>query len=73
MDYQQPVFFLTNRGAKEYSSDWSDEESPKKYIATNGVEDEDEEKVAGVRVRALYDYSGQESDELSFKAGINPY
>lgn len=62
------------RAAKDYSSDWSDEESPKKYIAANGVElEEEEEKVVGVRVRALYDYTGQESDELSFKAGINPY
>ncbi|KAL6468891.1 hypothetical protein AOLI_G00143250 [Acnodon oligacanthus] len=60
----------TTRGAKDYSSDWSDEESPKKYIAANGVEvEEEEEKVAGVRVRALYDYTGQEADELSFKAG----
>lgn len=62
------------RAAKDYSSDWSDEESPKKYIAANGVEaEEEDEKVAGVRVRALYDYTGQEADELSFKAGINPY
>lgn len=60
---------------KDYSSDWSDEESPKKVPAVNGVgEGEDEEEqVEGVRVRALYDYMGQESDELSFKAGINPY
>uniref|UniRef100_A0AAY4EJJ1 Protein kinase C and casein kinase substrate in neurons 3 n=1 Tax=Denticeps clupeoides TaxID=299321 RepID=A0AAY4EJJ1_9TELE len=63
-----PRLYWPSIGGKDYSSDWSDEESPKKYIAENGVEEE-EEKVAGVRVRALYDYTGQESDELSFKAG----
>ncbi|XP_035642527.1 protein kinase C and casein kinase II substrate protein 3-like isoform X2 [Oncorhynchus keta] len=57
----------TTRGVKDYSSDWSDEDIPKKVMAANGVEEE--EKVAGVRVRALYDYTGQEADELSFKAG----
>lgn len=67
--------FLFSR-VKDYSSDWSDEESPKKTLAVNGVGeagDEEEDQVDGVRVRALYDYSGQEADELSFKAGINTY
>ncbi|XP_036442377.1 protein kinase C and casein kinase substrate in neurons protein 3 isoform X1 [Colossoma macropomum] len=68
--YESLTDLSQRTGAKDYSSDWSDEESPKKYIAANGVEvEEEEEKVAGVRVRALYDYTGQESDELSFKAG----
>ncbi|KAI7814022.1 protein kinase C and casein kinase substrate in neurons protein 3 isoform X1 [Triplophysa rosa] len=57
----------TNRAGKDYSSDWSDDESPKKYIAANGMDEE--EKVVGVRVKALYDYTGQEADELSFRAG----
>ncbi|XP_026233634.1 protein kinase C and casein kinase substrate in neurons protein 3 [Anabas testudineus] len=54
-----------------YSSDWSDEESPKKVLAVNGVgeAEDEEEQVEAVRVRALYDYTGQEADELSFKAG----
>ncbi|KPP62129.1 protein kinase C and casein kinase substrate in neurons protein 3-like [Scleropages formosus] len=54
------------RANRDTSSDWSDEESPRQYIAANGVKEE--EKVAGVRVKALYDYVGQEADELSFKA-----
>ncbi|MBN3270550.1 PACN3 protein, partial [Polyodon spathula] len=58
---------INQESAKDYSSDWSDEESPKKYIGTNGVEED--VKVLGVRVKALYDYMGQEADELSFKAG----
>lgn len=69
--YSNSFFYCPNRAGKDYSSDWSDDESPKKYIAANGMDEE--EKVVGVRVKALYDYTGQEADELSFRAGINPY
>ncbi|KAM3918456.1 protein kinase C and casein kinase substrate in neurons protein 3 isoform 1-T3 [Leptodactylus fuscus] len=56
-----------NRGTvKDDGSEWSEDESPKKSLDSNGRE---VSQVEGVRVRALYDYSGQESDELSFSAG----
>ncbi|KAM9765363.1 LOW QUALITY PROTEIN: protein kinase C and casein kinase substrate in neurons protein 3 [Menidia menidia] len=66
-----PSPITTDAGrVKDYSSDWSDEESPKKGLSENGVGgEEEEEQVVGVPVRALYDYTGQEADELSFKAG----
>nr|XP_033784037.1 protein kinase C and casein kinase substrate in neurons protein 3 isoform X2 [Geotrypetes seraphini] len=54
-------------GGKDDTSEWSDDESPKKYIEGSG--EEEATKVAGVRVRALYNYKGQEADELSFSAG----
>ncbi|XP_014805709.1 PREDICTED: protein kinase C and casein kinase substrate in neurons protein 3-like [Calidris pugnax] len=54
-------------GGKEDISEWSDEDTPKKCLDANGHEEDI--KVPGVRVRALYDYTGQEADELSFKAG----
>ncbi|KAM8756470.1 protein kinase C and casein kinase substrate in neurons protein 1 isoform 1-T3 [Acanthopagrus schlegelii] len=54
------------------STEWSDEDqtAPNSGNDTNGGSNPfDEDVVKGVRVRALYDYDGQEQDELSFKAG----
>ncbi|XP_018114825.1 protein kinase C and casein kinase substrate in neurons 3 S homeolog isoform X2 [Xenopus laevis] len=56
-----------NRGTgKDDASEWSEDDSPKKSMDSNGRE---VSQVEGVRVRALYDYTGQEADELSFTAG----
>lgn len=54
------------------STEWSDEDqsAPNSGNDTNGGTNPfDEEVVKGVRVRALYDYEGQEQDELSFRTG----
>ncbi|CAH2221362.1 kinase C and casein kinase substrate in neurons 1 [Pelobates cultripes] len=59
--------------AQLYTADWSDDEggsSPYPAADSNEVTNQyDEESTWKVRVRALYDYEGQEQDELSFKAG----
>ncbi|XP_030295852.1 protein kinase C and casein kinase substrate in neurons protein 2 isoform X3 [Sparus aurata] len=70
----QPAKTSSSASSMEKTPDWSDEDTGgNNPFSTNGegnpFEDEPASPVVSVPVKALYDYEGQEQDELSFKAG----
>lgn len=67
------LWFPLSASNVEKTLDSSDEEGNPFAVDANGngnpFEDEPASPVISVPVKALYDYEGQEQDELSFKAG----
>ncbi|KAF3859260.1 hypothetical protein F7725_021659 [Dissostichus mawsoni] len=78
LGYFDPFFLYTplssiSASSTEKTQDWSDEDTGGNPFSANGdgnpFEDEPASPVVSVPVKALYDYEGQEQDELTFKAG----
>ncbi|XP_062373608.1 protein kinase C and casein kinase substrate in neurons protein 2 isoform X5 [Sardina pilchardus] len=77
----QPAKSSSSASSVDKTQDWSDEETGNPFAGDatdaaadangngNPFEDEPASPVVSVPVKALYDYEGQEQDELSFKAG----
>ncbi|XP_063761428.1 protein kinase C and casein kinase substrate in neurons protein 2 isoform X2 [Eleginops maclovinus] len=68
-----PAKSSSSASSMEKTQDWSDEDTGGNPFSANGdgnpFEDEPASPVVSVPVKALYDYEGQEQDELTFKAG----